>query len=846
MMADTSRDMLLDETTVIDSDSGSITRDSISCQDTTRNESLREERQRKHNDDDNSHTATVLEETINRSHRLNHNNRVHISIPGSPLSDSDSCTRESRRQRNQTTDNDETRCSDLDSSCSTTRIRENQPVFDYSATKEPSSRDSCASYMGNPASLDGSNQKSRRSTQQQVRQAFLVDKPVHVEWHRQREYDEFQVKFKGLVSNFERRNPRTSLREYTSMSSQQQRGEHDKVVALLDRLGIDAGSNKENINEARSPRSSVRDAARESSPSSFQSSKISRSRSIDSIDTPPRAAERQRNPFSDSQLSPIVASGNNDESMVGACSDPCQLPKQEGSPMSFQARGDSFQDVSVETTRQAASSSPRSMYGSPPLQESHQHNTHKRLASTSGKRGKDSFRMRYSSDSCVGCAPNANASQSSEQSISFVAPEDAYTHPFAASQSPIAGTQYNPPDAHMSPEVSPSASPAISKRGGRKHNSRHRRDLHQSTNIAEFTRFDMRANPRWKQVSASVGLREGASVHYNPLQLKTSKRSFAQERRKEQTFSLSQQPKEFRDPLKAFIGRGGETLHRVFDWIRRRDDNCTNNDNKWNSDCKGVVFSLEPVQIVSIVMKLLLENESISHERIDFDVSLAGQTLIVVRSKEDIPIWERAFREHTPFAVSSHADLPSSEKKQTGAASKCATFDIVLTTFDALKSADITIKLDDDDHAVVKQGAESQSVGAWMSKRTSNGNSQRFQSQGVGNAAKCKKLSALHAVFWRRIVFVDDLAGRKCFLAKAGTARADAAKALGGAARFVFFPKEKNSPDSSSSGFETLLKCDRRAFESVAGVLRVDFDEDEDEDDNHDLMDCMIDALMDG
>jgi len=287
---------------------------------------------------------------------------------------------------------------------------------------------------------------------------------------------------------------------------------------------------------------------------------------------------------------------------------------------------------------------------------------------------------------------------------------------------------------------------------------------------------------RLREVSSNVALKDGVPFHYNPLHIKRSKRT------KQKEGSRRDHPRhiacDFRDPLGVYTGQEGEELYHVFDWMLQRDSSDIGQEEKMSSDSKGIIFSLDREQVVNVVVKLLIESDmqsSRGEDRFAGDSSLYGQTLIVVRSKEDIAFWERALREHTPFSVINHADIPCSDRKRFATASRCATFDVVISTFDALKSPDTTTQLNDDGHAVNNQNAESQANGGWMTKRGlgSTGSSQR-----VGSPVQCKPLSVLHHVHWRRIIFADDL-GRKCFLAKLGTARASAAKAVNGNARLV-------------------------------------------------------------
>lgn len=53
-------------------------------------------------------------------------------------------------------------------------------------------------------------------------------------------------------------------------------------------------------------------------------------------------------------------------------------------------------------------------------------------------------------------------------------------------------------------------------------------------------------------------------------------------------------------------------------------------------------------------------------------------------------------------------------------------------------------------------------------------------------------------------------------------------------ARFVFFAKEEE--ESERSAFESLMRSDKRALESVAAALRIETDEEEE-----DLLDVIMD-----
>ena len=98
-------------------------------------------------------------------------------------------------------------------------------------------------------------------------------------------------------------------------------------------------------------------------------------------------------------------------------------------------------------------------------------------------------------------------------------------------------------------------------------------------------------------------------------------------------------------------------------------------------------------------------------------------------------------------------------------------FDIILTTFDALKSPDTAIAVDEVGKAIL---GPSRSSEGWYDSRAS--------SQTAALPMKCKQLSVAHRINFRRVLLVDVL-GRKSYLAKTGTARAAAAVALRGETR---------------------------------------------------------------
>jgi hypothetical protein len=224
------------------------------------------------------------------------------------------------------------------------------------------------------------------------------------------------------------------------------------------------------------------------------------------------------------------------------------------------------------------------------------------------------------------------------------------------------------------------------------------------------------------------------------------------------------------DPVESiFSGRMSERLDAVVDWLSPKINTDIDSPAD-NFGGKGVVLSLEEKQIRSVVVKLL-RRELLSHQ--SSVSSIQGGALLVLREKdESMEAWECFLREKSSFSVLSHARLSSTARKRLPF-SRLAGYDVVLTTYDALKAKEKIYTMDAHlDQPVIGGGnlggrdSEDQSKG-WFSG-TSGSDSQRRQS---------KELSMLHGVQWTTVVYVDVL-GRGSYTSKATTARAITAKAL--------------------------------------------------------------------
>ena len=295
----------------------------------------------------------------------------------------------------------------------------------------------------------------------------------------------------------------------------------------------------------------------------------------------------------------------------------------------------------------------------------------------------------------------------------------------------------------------------------------------------------------------------------------------------------------YRDPFEEFGSRTADRLEVITNWLNRRDKvvngDCSNNigedgkdDNdddrtdrktghaqetnnlseeenfhdKSNSSSRGkaIILSVSLPQIISLALNMFFENGIRDHRfnksmlprgsKSKYDVAskvpLNGGTLIVVRTKEDLITWQCAFRERSSFSVLNHFQIPSTERRRMTTASKCSGFDVVLTTYDAIKMKEVATRIDVRGRAIPNPDSQD---GWFMSRKKESNNSLAGESscleeRGESNSQSCKVLSVLHKMKWFRIIFVDDL-GRKSFLTKPGTARTQAAISLKGKARYA-------------------------------------------------------------
>jgi hypothetical protein len=381
----------------------------------------------------------------------------------------------------------------------------------------------------------------------------------------------------------------------------------------------------------------------------------------------------------------------------------------------------------------------------------------KRMASTSGKRGADHARRRSENDDHTFAAALQSPDRYDESVKKHYDPKF-----FSPSQYPIlqrwtTGDSINhadsSPDSYVPPDMDTSSA-----------DERDKFDKHSPQSLptpADDDSFDdpitntaysfQREGQRVLQKSQkhNVGLKIGAVAHFKPLYTKTT-------HRRRQTFP---------DPLESYSGSLARRIGRVYERLHRRDMDSNNN-------ATAIVLSVEDQHIQQLTLKVLLTNTpddcfdafSRSQQLTPKNDDVKGQTLIVVRERESLENWSRLFREGSAFSVLNHATLPLKQRCTKSTASKLAKYNVVLTTFDSMKSADVTLNVDDNGF-VISTGADD----GWFESRSTQ--------TATLDAYRAKQLSVLHCIPWERVIFADVI-GRKGFLTKPESSRAIAARAL--------------------------------------------------------------------
>jgi len=302
--------------------------------------------------------------------------------------------------------------------------------------------------------------------------------------------------------------------------------------------------------------------------------------------------------------------------------------------------------------------------------------------------------------------------------------------------------------------------------------------------------------------------------------------------------SLSDPEPSFKDPISDFPTRVAARLNAGLSFLTEKEGQLSHSKEEDADDdddaSSAALLSMTIRQIVCVTSKLLIQTikatrthqrskngSSLSSARKRYTPStnappkdddyLAGGTLIVLRGKDDIEQWEVALREYTSLSVLNHAGMQSSIRKLANTAGKCAGFDVVLTTYDSMKTKEVTVPVDSSGCAILGGSSRCNDGDGWFTSREPGGTQ-----SGVLSPQKCHQLSVLHRMFWFRVIFMDVL-GRKGFLTKPGTARAQAAVAINSKSRFAFFEKEEDTTSKAEAKF----KDDRRQLRSIITALHL-------------------------
>jgi hypothetical protein len=247
-----------------------------------------------------------------------------------------------------------------------------------------------------------------------------------------------------------------------------------------------------------------------------------------------------------------------------------------------------------------------------------------------------------------------------------------------------------------------------------------------------------------------VQLNGGAHFHLQPLRMRPTRQDY------------------FPDPFQLYSeSKLLPRLLRVYGKLRRRELSV---ESRPQSIARAIVLSMEMPLIHDLLLKLVVETSSGSPSPLLPPGH--GNTLVVARGREQLEDWSRTFREGSSLTILNHATLPVVQRKTRTTADKCCKYDVVLTTYDCLKSADVTVNLDGEGY-VSSQGAR-HGDGWYSTKNTPS------QTEG----SQCKQLSVLHCLKWSRLVLIDTV-GRKSFLVKHETGRALAARSLNSDVRYV-------------------------------------------------------------
>jgi hypothetical protein len=608
---------------------------------------------------------------------------------------------------------------------------------------------------------------------------------LEVGQHERAYRSNYEAYVKGKIQDFKQRFP-GRLRDHRSLAVEEKADEQEKVVSLLARLGISRGWDTQPNDDGQALRLGRKASQSDQSPPTRLYG-ATQDDTMSPLHSPQfRSIKRSEEVCGLKSQSSKARAGLNSQSSMARADDFFQGDKSaillspvqtQGSPQFLHSDGSRvgfdlgrMSGESVELVRRDQSvSSSSHQYESP---ERSQIKTQKRLATTSGKRGAGLARCKYNED-FIPPVYDENSGSGSEVEpssnhdiLSFPSPSSNPGDVFVASQSPI------PPRLTYGSSDDDDVSASDRDRFVEKVTDYRRASVEtiESVDTPGMSQHLMKSKSKsrhLREIPANVNLKDGVTFHLDKLPV--NRTELVRDRGAKNKQRTRRRLVGFPDPLASYGSRERQRLQTVLDWIKEHESEMD------DEECipSGAIFSLSVTQIIDITLKLLLEGPDDQQERRDSapEGTLVGQTVIIGRDKEDLARWESALREGTGYSVLNHAILPLTERIRSSAAEKAALYDVVLTTFDSMKSADTAIPVDSLGHAITKHVGRDD---GWYSSRTA--------SQSCSGPQRTKQLSVLHRVKFRRVIFVDIL-GRKSFLAKGGTNRASAAVALHGDSR---------------------------------------------------------------
>jgi len=228
----------------------------------------------------------------------------------------------------------------------------------------------------------------------------------------------------------------------------------------------------------------------------------------------------------------------------------------------------------------------------------------------------------------------------------------------------------------------------------------------------------------------SFDLDSQQALHYSPLQM---------EKRKAKSALV----------FDGYVKRTQQRLVRVHEWLCSRSE--------------GVVMSLSKDQVRDIALSVILTKKGQQKSR--------KPSLIVCRESAEVVAWKQLFREKSNLSVLDFTSIAPKDCPAMATTNRCTTFHVVLATYTSLTARHCSLVLSE---AGIAQTTTSTSSNEWQT--------QQLSSSEEASKAVAARLSSLHRVSWECLV-LNDMGGRKSFLAKVLTARSQAAKSIDASCR---------------------------------------------------------------